>query len=259
MLRITTNAITKRAKDEQDQIAKAGYVLVFDEDPSACRLVVDYLGQQLMQARSAKNKAELRYHLDTMEAGVIVLGLPLEQEDDRLEVIKDIRICSDAPIIVMGRRVDEAELVIGLELGADEYLNSPVNLRELLARVRSLLRRQGMGAIVEENRSGDRRFQFGEWQLEERRRTITNRSGHRAKLRQSEFLLLRAFIQAPQRILTREQLLDATRSCRDVGDRSIDVRVMRLRRKLSVGGDAPGAILTHRGIGYIFVLDVASI
>jgi DNA-binding response OmpR family regulator len=144
-------------------------------------------------------------------------------------------------------------------LGADDYITKPFGLRELLARIRAVLRRReaGQAAALRDAEKG--RCKFGHWQLDRRGRRLTNSRGEPIALTKGEYALLIAFLDAPQRPLTREQLLQATRIHEDVFDRSIDVQVLRLRRKLETDPAAPPVIQTERGVGYVFALSVETL
>jgi DNA-binding response OmpR family regulator len=173
--------------------------------------------------------------------------------DDGLDLLRDIRSLSNVPgVIITGHRSDEVERVIGLELGADDYITKPFGLRELLARVRAVLRRRA-APPKDPARS---RCWFGGWQLDSPRRRLTNPDGALVPLTKGEYGLLIAFLDAPQRPLSRGHLLQATRIHENVFDRSIDVQVLRLRRKLEIDPSAPRVIRTERGIGYVFDLQV---
>ncbi len=166
-----------------------------------------------------------------------------------------------AVIIVTGHRRDDIDRVVGLELGADDYLTKPFNLRELLARVRAVLRRfDGGRPAAARDRERDRsRFRFSGWQLDQRARRLTDPDGAPVTLTKGEYALLVAFLEAPQRPLSREHLLQATRVHEDVFDRSIDVQILRLRRKLERDPSAPSVIQTERGVGYVLAVPVERI
>jgi two-component system OmpR family response regulator len=146
--------------------------------------------------------------------------------------------------------------VVGLELGADDYLTKPFGLRELLARIRAVLRRRATGRIASQREAEQGRCRFGGWQLDRRARRLTDAGGVQVVLTKGEYALLIAFLEAPQRPLTREHLLQATRIHEDVFDRSIDVQILRLRRKLETAPSVPRIIQTERGVGYVFALPV---
>jgi two-component system OmpR family response regulator len=172
-------------------------------------------------------------------------------------VLRDIRSRSDVPVIIMtGHRRDEIDRVVGLELGADDYVTKPFGLRELLARVRAVLRRHDFGRAASEHEPASGGFRFEGWELDLRAHRLLNPEGATVPLTKGEYALLVAFLNAPGRPLTREHLLQATRVHEDVFDRSIDVQVLRLRRKLEADPSAPRAIQTERGVGYRFSLPV---
>jgi two-component system, OmpR family, response regulator len=187
---------------------------------------------------------------------LIILDLQLGEEDG-MDVLRDIRSHSDVPVVILsGHRLEEVDRVVGLELGADGYMVKPFSPRELLARVRAILRRQELerGARTRHPQRGG--YSFGGWRLERRSRALVNPQGAPVSLTKGEHALLLAFLEAPLRPLTREQLLQATRVHEDVFDRSIDVQVLRLRRKLEPDPRDPRMIMTDRGIGYVFALPV---
>jgi DNA-binding response OmpR family regulator len=188
------------------------------------------------------------------EPNLVILDLRLGQEDG-LDLLREIRAHSDVPVIITtGHRCDEIDRVIGLELGADDYVIKPFGLRELLARIRAVLRRREAGQVAPQRESERECCRFGGWQLDRRSRRLRDSCGVPVALSKGEYALLIAFIEAPQRPLSREYLLQATRIHEDVFDRSIDVQVLRLRRKLETDPSAPRVILTERGVGYVFAL-----
>jgi DNA-binding response OmpR family regulator len=194
--------------------------------------------------------------LTRSQPDLVVLDLRLGKEDG-LDLLREIRAHSDIPVIITtGHRRDEIDRVVGLELGADDYITKPFGLRELLARIRAVLRRREAGQAAAQRDAEKGRCKFGSWQLDRRGRRLTHSSGQPITLTKGEYALLIAFLDAPQRPLTREQLLQATRIHEDVFDRSIDVQVLRLRRKLETEPAAPSIIQTERGVGYVFALPV---
>ena len=231
-------------------------VLVVDDDPSVQHMLVNYLEQHDMRVSSASQRQEVTRQFAVAEPNVVILDLRLGQEDG-LDLLREIRSRSDVPVIITtGHCRDEIDRVVGLELGADDYVTKPFGLRELLARIRAVLRRRETGRIAAQRGSEQGRSQFGGWQLDRRARRLTNSSGVPIALTKGEYALLIAFLDAPQRPLTREHLLQATRIHEDVFDRSIDVQILRLRRKLETDPSAPRIIQTERGVGYVFTLPV---
>src|SRR6516225_5752170 len=231
-------------------------VFVVEDDPVMLRMVGDYLEQHNMRAVSASGRQEMVQHFAVREPDLVILDLRLDQEEG-FDLLREIRSRSDVPVIITtGHRRDEIDRVVGLELGADDYVTKPFSLRELLARIRAVLRRQEAWQVATAADAARGRWQFGGWQLDRRIRRLTNRDGALVALTKGEYALLVAFLDAPQRPLSREHLLQATRVHEDVFDRSIDVQILRLRRKLEVDPATPAIILTERGVGYVFALPV---
>jgi two-component system OmpR family response regulator len=231
-------------------------VLVVEDDQTMRHLVVNYLEEHDIQAVSACGREDVIRSLASHPTSLVLLDLRLGQEDG-LDLLREIRSHSDVPVIITtGHRCDEIDRVVGLELGADDYLTKPFGLRELLARIRAVLRRREGGQITSQRDPDRGRCRFGGWQLDRRSRRLSDTSGAPVALTKGEYALLMAFLDAPQRPLSREHLLQATRIHEDVFDRSIDVQVLRLRRKLETTPNAPRVILTERGIGYVFALPV---
>jgi len=243
---------------DNDALARCGHVLIVDDDPAIRKMITRYFEEQDMPVVAVAGRAELNQQFARGEPGLIVLDLRLGQEDG-LDLLREIRARSDVPIIIMtGHRRDEVDRVVGLELGADDYITKPFGLRELLARVRAVLRRQELGRVARQRDPERGGYRFNGWVLERRGRRLSDADGQPVPLTKSEYALLLAFLEAPQRTLSREHLLQATRVHEDIFDRSIDVQVLRLRRKLEPNPSAPKIIKTERGLGYVFSLTVES-
>jgi two-component system, OmpR family, response regulator len=239
-----------------DLTAYTGRILVVEDDHAMRRMVVDYLEDHNMRGLAASGQQELVRHFAAGDPDLIVLDLRLDQEDG-LDLLREIRSRSDVPVIIItGDRRDEIDRVVGLELGADDYITKPFSLRELLARIRAVLRRQEAARVAPQRDPELRRSKFGGWQLDRRVRRLVDPSGCQVSLTKGEYALLTAFLDAPQRPLSREQLLQATRVHEDIFDRSIDVQILRLRRKLEPDPSTPQIIRTERGVGYTFTLPV---
>jgi two-component system OmpR family response regulator len=237
-------------------LAEVGHVVVVDDDPSLRQMVTRYLEDHNVPTKSASNRTELNRHLEGTQPCLIILDLRLGQ-DDGLDILREIRSRSDVPIIITtGHRPEEIDRIVGLELGADDYIVKPFSLRELLARVRAVLRRQEIGRAARARDPERGGYRFDGWQLERRGRRLVDRNGAPVPLSKGEYGLLLALLEAPQRPLTREHLLQATRIHDDIFDRSIDVQILRLRRKLEIDPGSPRLIQTERGVGYIFALPV---
>jgi DNA-binding response OmpR family regulator len=173
--------------------------------------------------------------------------------EDGMTIARALRDQSAIPIIMLTGVRDEADRVMGLELGADDYLTKPFSPRELLARIRTVLRRTKSTALSQAQRREIRAYRFADFELNLRTRRLRQGDTQAIDLTNGEFNLLAALLAAPERILTRDQLLDASRVYdNEVYDRSIDVQVLRLRRKIEADPTQPRFIVTERGIGYIF-------
>jgi two-component system OmpR family response regulator len=234
---------------------RAVHVLVVDDDDTTQTMVARYLEQYDMHVARASSRQEALRQFTSGTPSLILLNLQLGQGDG-LDLLRHIRSRSDVPVIVTGNAADnEIDRVVGLELGADDYVAKPLGLREVLARIRAILRRRDSVRAAPKREIEHGRYRFAGWQLDRRTRRLTGPAGQPVALTKGEYTLLAAFLDAPGRPLTREHLLQATRVHEDVFDRSIDIQIMRLRRKLEIGGSTPSMIRTERGVGY--VLDVA--
>jgi two-component system OmpR family response regulator len=227
-------------------------ICIVEDDP----IIGDYLRQHNMRVVSASGPREMIQHLAAGELDLVILDLRLGEEDG-FDLLREIKSRCDVPVIIItGDRRDEIDRVVGLELGADDYVTKPFSLRELLARIRAVLRRRDAGRAAPQRDSDRGRCKFGGWQLDRRTRRLTDPHGAPIALTKGEYALLTAFLDAPQRPLSREHLLQATRVHEDVFDRSIDVQILRLRRRLESDPSAPSIIRTERGVGYVFALPV---
>jgi two-component system, OmpR family, response regulator len=234
----------------------APHVLAIDDDPTMRQLIADYLGENDVRVTTVATGEEMSRVLAEQAIDAIVLDLRLAGEDG-MDLAKKVRAGSTIPIIMVTGKKEEADRVMGLELGADDYITKPFSPRELLARVRAVLRRYKVLQEVLPARDEKRRaYRFGGWELNLRTRRLTSPQGERIELTNGEFSLLQAFCAAPRRILSRDQLLELSRLNRaEVYDRSIDVQILRLRRKIEPNPTEPQYIKTERGAGYMF--DVA--
>jgi two-component system, OmpR family, response regulator len=231
-------------------------VLVVEDDPALQRMILNYFGENNIRTLVACGRQDMVDQLGGTEVDLVILDLRLGQQDG-LDLLREIRSSSDVPVIIItGHRRDDIDRVVGLELGADDYLTKPFNLRELLARVRAVLRRFDIGRATPARDPERGRFRFCGWQLDSKTRRITDPAGAPVTLTKGEYALLIAFLDAPQRPLSREHLLQSTRVHEDVFDRSIDVQILRLRRKLERDPSAPRVIQTERGVGYVFAVPV---
>ena len=233
------------------------HILAVDDDPSVRQMITDYLGDndiRVTALASGKQIPELMAR-DTIDLVVLDLRMPGE---DGMDIARRLREeAPGLPIIMLTGRKDEADRVMGLELGADDYLTKPFSPRELLARIRALLRRSRTQQTVADGLQKMRAYRFAGWELNVRLRRLNAPGGTNVSLTNTEFNVLVAFLAAPQRVLSRDQLLSLSRLHNDeVYDRSIDTHVARLRKKLEVPSAKEDLIRTERGAGYVFTAAV---
>jgi DNA-binding response OmpR family regulator len=228
-------------------------VLAVDDDGAIRSLLVDYLSKYALKVTAVSDSQSMTRVLATEVIDLVVVDLNLGHEDG-LEIVRNLSSKSDAPIIIIsGDRLEEADKVIGLELGAADYITKPFGMREFLARVRAVLRERPKRVVAKDRKS----YLFKGWTLSLKQRRLYSGSGADIKLTAGEFNLLVAFLKAPRQVLSREQLLAASRVHEEeVYDRSIDVLILRLRRKLEIDSSNPNLIKTERGVGYFFDADV---
>ena len=232
------------------------HVLALDDDPTVRALIAEYLGENDLRTTAVANGREFAAVLAREPVDLIVLDLKLPGEDG-MQIARKLRERSQVPILMLTGRTEEADRVMGLELGADDYLTKPFSPRELLARIRALLRRARGHATVAETIAKVRAFRFGGWELNVGLRKLKSEDGRSVELSNGEFSLLAAFLAAPQRVLTRDQLLELSRLHNaEIYDRSIDVQILRLRRRIEPDAARPKYIRTVRGVGYTFQADV---
>jgi two-component system, OmpR family, response regulator len=231
------------------------HLLIVDDDKELCSLLSKFLSRHGYRVSIAHNGGEMTALLDGARINLIILDLMLPGEDG-LVLCRRLRATSTVPIIMLTAMGDEVDRIIGLEMGADDYLAKVANPRELLARVRAVLRRSGS---PEANDSGDQKriLEFAGWRLDVTHRQLYSAKNALVPLRAGEFELLLAFAERPQRVLSRDQLLDLSRGrSANAFDRSIDVQVSRLRRKIEPDPKEPTLIKTVRSGGYILAAHV---
>ena len=228
------------------------HILIVDDDAQLRQLVSKMLRTQGYRATAVAGGREMLEMLRATPVDLIILDLMLPGASG-LELCRHVRQSSSVPILMLTAKSEETDRVLGLEMGADDYLTKPFGSRELLARIRALLRRATVAPNLVKPPSGTK-YTFEGWIVDTLRRELINPDSVVVDLSTGEYDLLLAFVEAPQRVLTREQLLDMARNRTPVPgfDRSIDVQMSRLRRKMG-GEDAEGIIKTIRGAGYMFV------
>ena len=228
------------------------HILVVDDDPQIRALLEEYLAENGLRVSVASTGKQMSQVLADEAIDLLVLDLRLAGEDG-MAIARSLREQSAIPIVMLTGVRDEADRVMGLELGADDYLTKPFSPRELLARIRTVLRRTKTAVADPGRQHQIRAYRFGEFELNLRTRRLKRRDGQSIVLTNGEFNLLAALLGAPQRILTRDQLLEASRVYdNEVYDRAIDIQVLRLRRKIEPDPAQPKFIVTERGAGYIF-------
>ncbi len=225
-------------------------LLVVDDDPGICELLSRYLGEQGFRVSTVEDGISMDRWLAVNKPDLVILDLMLPGEDG-LSLARRLRIDHQLPIIMISARGEEVDRIVGLEVGADDYLAKPFNPRELLARIRAVLRRNWPIADTEEEASAE--FVFGAFRLEPGRRALY-RDGNEVDLSRAEFELLQVLVEHPNRVLSRDFIMECLGgNDRDPFDRSIDVRVTRLRHKIEEDAAKPQLIRTVWGVGYQFV------
>lgn len=230
------------------------HILIVEDEPDMGAMLGEYLTANGYATRAAENGQAMRRVLSETDIDLILLDLGLPEENG-LELLKELRIDSDIPVIVVTGKGDEVDRVVGLEIGADDYIPKPFSPRELLARVRTVLRRsQRLPAPPQKENGGVCEVaQFGDWTLDLGSRNLSSDNRGQTYLTTAEFNLLSSFLASPNRVLSRDQLLDLVYGQNYYSaDRSIDTLVMRLRRKIEKNRGAPDFITTVRNVGYMF-------
>lgn len=234
------------------------HILVVDDDHEIRELLARFLAKHGLHVSTARDGAEMIKLLDAHGIDLVVLDLMMPGEDG-LSLTRRLRTqgCT-LPIIMLTAMAEDTDRIVGLEMGADDYLPKPFNPRELLARIKAVLRRAPAESEAPGPTSGGgHRLRFNGWVLDMATRDLTDPDGVVLTLSAGEFDLLRAFVEHPRRVLSRDQLLDLARGRQAIPfDRSIDIQVSRLRRKLNDDPKEPQLIKTVRGGGYLFTPDV---
>lgn len=237
----------------------APHLLVIDDDPDVRELIVEYLGQHEIRVSAGSSGKDLFALLDREAIDLVLLDLKLPGEDG-MQLARNLRERATIPIVLLTGRNEEADRVMGLELGADDYVTKPFSPRELLARVRAVLRRYQVQATLPERDNTRRAFRFSGWELNLRTRRLTSPAGIAVELSNGEFSLLAAMCRSPRRVLTRDQLLSMSRLHEaEVYDRTIDVQIRRLRLKIEADSAHPELIITQRGAGYLLASEVETL
>jgi len=228
-----------------------GHVVAVDDDDAVRELIAEYLSRNELRVTCVATGKELAAVLGREVVDAVILDVRLGAEDG-MQIARKLREESAIPILMLTSQIEEADRVMGLELGADDYLTKPFSPRELLARIRALLRRARAQASVADAIATVRAYRFGGWELNIGLRKLKSPQGENVELTNGEFRILTAFLASPQRVLSRDQLLDLSRvHSAEVYDRSIDIQILRLRRKIEPDPSHPQFIVTECGAGYV--------
>ncbi|MGY6551554.1 MAG: response regulator [Erythrobacter sp.] len=236
---------------------KPPHLLLVDDEASIREPLAAFLVRNGFAVTAAQDAAAARTKLQSGEFDLVILDIMMPGEDG-LSLARFIRATSDLPVIMLTARAEEIDRIIGLEMGADDYLAKPFNPRELTARITAILRRSQRSSSPNpspsSSSSGESRaiYQFGPWRLDTAARSLMHDDGIEAELTSGEFLLIEALVQRPGIVLSRDQLLDLVKG-REAGpfDRAIDNAISRLRRKIESDPKAPEFIKTVHGAGYV--------
>ena len=224
------------------------HILVVDDDREIRDLLMRFLSKHGFRVSAVADGNGMRTTLGEGKVDLVVLDVMMPGEDG-LSLCRRLRATASTPIIMLTAMGDDTDRIVGLEMGADDYLAKPFNPRELLARIKAILRRSGQASTV----AGQSRLEFEGWAMDLARRELTSPDGRLIDLTGGEFDLLVAFAEHPHRTLSRDQLLDLTRGrSSSPFDRSIDIQVSRLRQKIEKDAKDPKLIKTVRSVGYIF-------
>ena len=232
-------------------------ILIIDDDPEIRQLLRTCFEREGYSVLEAGDAASARAALAENDVSLVTLDLTLGA-DDGLSLAREIRASRDVPIVMVSGKGDAVDRIVGLELGADDYISKPFNLREVLARVRAVLRRRESNpAAAQVSHAKHETFRFGEWTLDVTSRELKDASGTVRDLTTGEFNLLELFIKRPHRVLSRDEIMDLLKG-HDYSplDRSIDALVSRLRKKIDDDSSKPALIKSVRGVGYMFASDV---
>jgi two-component system, OmpR family, phosphate regulon response regulator OmpR len=235
-------------------MAEPNHIIVVDDEPEIREMLADYLGHAGFKVSTAENGAVMRRLLEDQAADLVILDINMPGEDG-LSLARFLRANTKIGIVMLTAAGEVVDRIVGLEMGADDYLPKPVDMRELLARVRAVLRRMQTPEGGSEGAApATKKVRFGDCQLDLDAHKLYDAEGHEVAITSMEFDLLKAFAEHPNRVLSRDQLLDLAHN-RDWEpfDRSIDIRIARLRRKVETDPSKPQVIKTVRGAGYIFV------
>jgi two-component system phosphate regulon response regulator OmpR len=236
--------------------ADSAHILVVDDDGRIRQMLTRYFEGEGYTVTGAANGEEMQAQLAVKSVDIILLDLSLPGGKDGLDLARELRATSDIPIMMLTGRDDVIDRIIGIEIGADDYMAKPFHLREVHARLKSILRRR-QPAQQKVNGTEDKITRFDGWTLDLVRRQLCSPAGAEVELTTGEFDMLATFVQHAGRVLTRDFLMDATRGRQlEAFDRTIDAQIVRLRRKIEADAAQPQLIKAVRGVGYVFTRKV---
>jgi two-component system OmpR family response regulator len=240
-------------------VNRTPHLLVVDDDREIRDLASGFLARHGYKVATAADAGAMDAALEGGRIDLVILDIMLPGKDG-LEICRELRARSAMPILMLTAMADETDRIVGLEMGADDYLAKPFNPRELLARIRAILRRVAVPLTAGRPAGAPRHLRFAGWTLDLGRRRLEAPDGLIVDLTTGEYELLIAFLERPNRVLTRNQLLDLARGREATPfDRAIDVQVSRVRRKIEADPKAPEMIVTVRGDGYMFTPEVEAL
>jgi two-component system, OmpR family, response regulator len=238
---------------------RSPHVLVVDDDPDIRTVLSDYLAKNDMRVTAVASGREMLEAFESGAIDLVLLDVRMPGENGML-LARELRERASVPVMLLTGNAEEADRVMGLELGADDYVTKPFSPRELLARIRAVLRRYQVTQSLPARNDKRRAYRFAGWELNLRTRKLSAPDGRKLDLSNGEFSLLTAFCGSAQRVLSRDELLNLSRLHNaEVYDRTVDVQVVRLRRKIEVDPARPQLIVTERGAGYRFMPAVESL
>ncbi|PRY26391.1 winged helix family two component transcriptional regulator [Aliiruegeria haliotis] len=227
-------------------------ILVCDDETDLCEMLGEYLGKRGFAVISAHDAVQMRERLSEADVDLILLDVNMPGEDG-LTALRTLRVEDRTPVIMLTAAGETIDRIVGLEMGADDYLGKPVDLRELEARIKAVLRRAPTQAEAPVAENGRTSVPFGTFTLDFDAAKLFRESGEEVPLTAMEFRLLKLFAENRSRVLNRDQILEQAHDRSwDPFDRSIDIRISRLRRKIEANPQKPSLIRTVRGIGYVF-------
>jgi two-component system OmpR family response regulator len=239
-------------------VADPRHVLVVDDDPDIRSVLEEYLSRNGIRVTSVASGRSMLEAFEAEAIDLVLLDIRMPGENGMV-LAQALRERASVPIMLLTGNTEEADRVMGLELGADDYVTKPFSPRELLARIRAVLRRYQNPSQLPGRDDKRRAYRFAGWELNVRTRRLTAPDGRKLGLSNGEFSLLTAFCSSAQRVLTRDQLMTMSRlHSAEVYDRTVDVQIVRLRRKIELDPARPQLIVTERGAGYIFNVPVES-